>query len=66
MSVPTTIHLHRTMNYVRHTAEYGSYIKPKASLEETDKTFLFQITGRLDADYATEPKKRHSVSGATV
>jgi hypothetical protein len=69
MSFPTTVHLqrmYRVMNYVRHTEDYGNYIKPNAKWDGIDRTFLFEVTGRSDAEYATDPETRHSVSGGTV
>jgi hypothetical protein len=69
MSVPTSVHLkrlYRVMNYVRHPANYGNCMKPNTKWNGIDKAFLFEVTGRSDAEFATDSTKRHSVSGGTI
>jgi hypothetical protein len=69
MSSPSDVHLNRmykAMNYVKHTAAFGNFIKPNVVWDGINKNFCFIISGRSDSEYAADPDTRHSVSGGTV
>lgn len=55
-------HMHRPMIYVRHTAKFGNFIKPKVIWDSHDKAMEFIISGRN----ALDPETRRSVSEGTV
>jgi hypothetical protein len=69
MAAPTSLHLarmFRVMNYVRHTAQFGNYINPGLIWDGLNRNIEFIISGRSDAEYASDPETRRSVSGGTV
>jgi hypothetical protein len=69
MADPTSHHLkrmYRVMNYIRQTAVFGNYIKPSMMWDGKDQRTEFVVAGRSDAEYASDPETRRSVSGGTV
>jgi hypothetical protein len=69
MADPTSHHLKRmfrVINYIRQTAVFGNYIKPSMMWDGKDQSTKFVIAGRGDAEYASDPETRRSVSGGTV
>ena len=53
------------MKYVVSTRNRGLVLPPKA-LWDSGQNFKFEIWGRLDSDYATNPDDQRSVSGGRV
>ncbi|KAL7527057.1 hypothetical protein ACHAWF_002020, partial [Thalassiosira exigua] len=68
MSAPNATHmeaLQRLMHYVTSTGNRGLELTPDRAWDDS-KDFKFRIKGRSDADYATNPDDRRSVSGGRV
>ena len=57
--------MHRIMQYCRDTPNEGLILKPNATWDGSSD-FEFEITGRSDSNYATDPETRRSVSGTRV
>ena len=51
------------MKYCVSTKEQGLVIKPNKRWDGKDKNFLFEITGRSDSTFASDPDSKRSVSG---
>jgi hypothetical protein len=69
LAAPTSHHIkrmYRVMNYIRRTAVFGNYIKPNMMWDGKDHSTEFVVAGRSDAEHASDPETRRSVSGATV
>jgi hypothetical protein len=54
--------MHRTMKYCVGTLNRGLLLKPTMKWDK-DPNFAFEITGRLDSDFAKDPERHQSVSG---
>jgi hypothetical protein len=68
MKVASEAHLkamHRTMKYCLATPNRGLLLKPNGKWNG-DPTYEFVIGGRSDANYATDPATRRSVTGNSV
>jgi hypothetical protein len=57
--------MYKTMRYCVATAFRGLFLKPSRKWDGS-KDFKFIIKGRSDANYATDPENRRSVSGYSV
>jgi hypothetical protein len=57
--------MHRTMLYCISTPDRGRVIKPNRKCIGNEKEFKFQIGGRSDTDYASDPNNRRSITGAS-
>jgi hypothetical protein len=69
VAFPTSVHMkrrYRVMNYVRETMKIGNYIETSFTWGGISQTTEFVILGRSDAEYASDPETRRSVSGGTV
>lgn len=68
MGSSTSVHvqaMHRCMSYMLQTPNRGLVLRPGVHWNG-DKSFVFKIMGRSDANYAACPDTRRSVTGYTV
>jgi hypothetical protein len=68
MKAASEVHMkamQRTMRYCLATPERGLLLKPNGKWNG-DPNYEFEIKGRSDANYATDPATRRSVSGSSV
>eukprot|EP00804_Cyclotella_cryptica_P000019 CCRYP_013697-RA/>CCRYP_013697-RA protein AED:0.44 eAED:-0.15 QI:0/0/0/0.5/1/1/2/0/583 len=54
------------IRYVRGTPTRGLLLKPSGSWDGKDQNFQFEIRGRSDSNYATDPESRRSITGTVV
>ena len=54
------------MAYCSGTPNRGLILKPKGNWDREDRNYEFEVTGRSDSNYATDPDTRKSVTGCRV